>query len=137
MMIRRIRPGQDGDVRRASSLFGHSLQPDATTKFLASETHHLFIAYEGDEPVGFTTGVEMTHPDKGTEMFPYELEVAEAFRRRGIGAALVTRLEELAKECGCYGMWVLTDGDNTAALRTYQKAGGIRSDDQAMMSWKL
>ena len=47
--------------------------------------------------MGFTTGVEMTHPDKGTEMFLYELEVTEAFRRRGIGFALLTQLKELAR----------------------------------------
>ncbi len=31
------------------------------------------------------SGVELTHPDKGTEMFLYELGVAERFRGRGIG----------------------------------------------------
>ena len=97
MMIRRFRAGQDAKVTRASSLFSHSLQPDATMKFLASDTHHIFVAYEGDEPVGFTTGVEMTHSDKGTEMFLYELEVTEAFRRRGISFALLTQLKELAR----------------------------------------
>ena len=51
-------------------------------KFLASDTHHIFVAYKGNESEGFTTGVETTHPDKGTEMFRYELEVTEAFRRR-------------------------------------------------------
>ena len=99
--------------------------------------HHMSIAYEGDEPVGFTTGIEMTHPDKGTEMFLYELEVAEALRRRGIGFALVRHLKELARERGCYGMWILTDSENTAALSTYMKSGGIRTDDQAMLSWDL
>jgi hypothetical protein len=29
----------------------------------------LLVAYLDDAPVGMTTGVEMTHPDKGTEMF--------------------------------------------------------------------
>lgn len=137
MMIRRLLPGQEAEVIRASSLFDHSPQPDATTKFLASDTHHMSIAYEGDEPVGFTTGIEMTHPDKGTEMFLYELEVAEALRRRGIGFALVRHLKELARERGCYGMWILTDSENTAALSTYMKSGGIRTDDQAMLSWDL
>ena len=82
MMIRRFRVSQDAKVIRASSLYGHSLQPNATMKFLASDTHHIFVAYEGNEPAGFTTGVETTHPDKGTKMFRYELEVTEAFRKR-------------------------------------------------------
>ncbi|HZE00492.1 MAG TPA: GNAT family N-acetyltransferase, partial [Pseudonocardiaceae bacterium] len=53
-------------------------------------------------------------PDKGTEMFLYELGVDDRFRRRGIGKALVAALAELARESGCYGMWVLTDSDNWA-----------------------
>ena len=69
------------------------------------------------------SGVETTHPDKGTEMFLYELGVAERFRRRGVGAALVEALADLAGERECYGMWVLTDADNDAALATYARSG--------------
>ena len=53
------------------------------------------------------TGVETTHPDKGTEMFLYELAVAEAARSRGVGRALVAALADLARAtraatgCGC------------------------------------
>ena len=35
------------------------------------------IAYVDARPVGFVSGVEMTHPDKDTEMFLYELAVDE------------------------------------------------------------
>ena len=44
-------------------------------------------------------------------------------RRRGIGRALVVALRDRAAELGCHGMWVLTDDDNEAALRTYASAG--------------
>ena len=135
MMIRRLVSGQDEEVRGVSSLFDHSIKSDATTRFLASDTHHIFVAYVDNEAVGFTTGVEMTHPDKGTEMLLYELEVADAFRRRGIGSALVFALKEFAQQQGCYGMWVLTEDDNVAGLKTYEKTGGSRVDDQAMLSW--
>ena len=55
--------------------------------------------------MGFVSGVEVTHPDKGTEMFLYELAVDEPFRRRGIGRALVERWppwpgEPAATACG-------------------------------------
>ena len=51
----------------ASHLFDGPAEP-ATARFLADERRHLFVAYEGGRPVGFVSGVEMTHPDKGTEM---------------------------------------------------------------------
>jgi hypothetical protein len=34
-------------------------------------------------------------------------------------------------------MWVLTDDDNTAALNTYKKSGGIRTDEPVMLSWEF
>ena len=88
-------------------------------------------------PVGFITGVESTHPDKGTEMFLYELAVDEAYRRAGIGAALVRRLAQVAAERGCHGMWVGTEETNTAALRTYAAAGAVRGDDAVILQWSF
>jgi ribosomal protein S18 acetylase RimI-like enzyme len=85
--------------------------------------------------VGFVSGVETTHPDKGTEMFLYELAVAEPSRRRGIGRALVDRLAALAKETGCYGMWVVTDHDNAAARATYEGAGAVTETGQVVEVW--
>ncbi|HEY5166093.1 MAG TPA: GNAT family N-acetyltransferase [Acidimicrobiia bacterium] len=77
----------------------------------------------------------MTHPDKGTEMFLYELSVAESFRGRGTAAAPVTALRDLARQRGCYDMWVLTDADNAAALATYQSTGANVSTSHGMLSW--
>jgi len=78
--------------------------------------------------------VETTHPDKGTQMFLYELAVEPAWRRRGVGRALVAGLADRARSRGCYGMWVLTDDDNAAALRTYA-AGGTRAGAHRMLEW--
>jgi ribosomal protein S18 acetylase RimI-like enzyme len=125
-------------VAAAQALFDEHPQPDAVARFLAEPTHHMLIAYEGERPAGFVTGVEMTHPDKGTEMFLYELAVGEAFRNRGIGRALVSALASLAKERGCYGMWVLTDDGNPAGLRVYAAAGGAREHpDTVLFSWRF
>jgi ribosomal protein S18 acetylase RimI-like enzyme len=106
-------------------------------RFLDDPLHHLVIAVEDGLPIGFVSGVELTHPDKGTEMFLYELAVDESHRRRGTGTALVTALRELARERGCYDMWVLTDEDNEAALRTYRKAGSAESSTHVMLTWPL
>jgi ribosomal protein S18 acetylase RimI-like enzyme len=122
-------------VTAASHLFDGPPQAEATTRFLASPDHHVLLAYEYGQAVGFVTGVEMTHPDKGTEMFLYELSVDEEFRRRGVGRALVDRLAGLARDRGCYGMWVLTDEDNSPAQTTYSAAGGTPERSQVLFSW--
>ena len=106
-------------------------------RFLADPDHHLFIAYSDGVPVGFVSGVELTHPDKGVEMFLYELAVDEGYRGRGIGTALSNALRALAAELGCYDMWVLTDHDNDAALGTYRKTGATESSSHVMLTWPL
>lgn len=135
----RIEPAADAAaIAAAQALFDHRLKPAAVERFLADPTHHLLVAHEGGGPVGFVSGVELTHPDKGTEMFLYELAVQEAARNRGIGRALVQALGDVATARGCYGMWVLTDDGNPAALRAYAAAGGIReSPDAVLVAWTL
>jgi ribosomal protein S18 acetylase RimI-like enzyme len=122
--IRRLNLEDLDAVNALEPLFDHAVQPRAAAEVLRQEGHHLLVAYDQTQPVGFVSGVEMTHPDKGTEMFLYELAVDERFRRRGIGRQLVEALVALAQRRGCYGMWVLADTDNVAAFRTYQSAGG-------------
>jgi ribosomal-protein-alanine N-acetyltransferase len=137
MRIERLGTGDDAKVAQAGALFDGPARADATRRFLGDRGHHLLIAYVGDTPVGFVTGVEMTHPDKGSEMFLYELGVAEAHRRQGIGKALVAALARLAREAGCYGMWALTDQDNRAALATYRAAGAAREPDTVLLGWEF
>ncbi|WP_354637771.1 GNAT family N-acetyltransferase [Kitasatospora camelliae] len=133
MEIRRIT--QARDARDAGHLFDEPPRPEATGRFLAEAGHHLLVAYQDGTPAGMVTGVETTHPDKGTEMFLYELGVDEAFRGCGVGSALVAALAELARERGCYGMWVVTDHDNAAALATYRRAGGLAEGRQTVLTW--
>ncbi len=77
----------------------------------------------------------MTHPDKGTEMFIYELAVAPDERRRGVAKALLGELTDIARERHCYGMWVLTDPDNVAALAAYRSAGASEESEHVMLTW--
>jgi ribosomal protein S18 acetylase RimI-like enzyme len=135
--IERLGPGDDAAVAAAEGLFDGPAQAAATRRFLGDRLHHLLLAYEDGQPAGFVSGVEVTHPDKGTEMFLYELAVDPAFQRRGIGAALVEALAELAAGAGCYGMFVLTERDNSAAMATYQRAGGAVEGDHVMLGWQF
>ena len=136
MEIVRLSTGDEDVVLSMGHLFDGPAVVEHTRKFLADERHHLLVAREGDTVAGFVSGVEMTHPDKGTEMFLYELGVDDAWQQRGFGSALVRALADVARERGCYGMWVLTDHDNVAALATYSGQGGTRTDDQVMLDWE-
>jgi ribosomal protein S18 acetylase RimI-like enzyme len=135
MEIRHLGPGAEAEIAAASALFDGPARSEATERFLAAPGHHLLMAYDAGHPVGFVSAVEMTHPDKGTEMFLYELSVDETHRRQGIGRALVDQLAQLARQAGCYGMWVLTDADNGAALANYRSAGTGEESTHIMLSW--
>ena len=136
--IVRLGPADADKVIAARDLFDAQPVPKWTARFLHEPGHHLLFAYEGDVPVGFVSGVETVHPDKGAEMFLYELGVAESHRRRGVGRALIDRLAAIARAAGCYGMWVATDAQNVAALAAYEAAGAVRDQEPAViLTWSF
>ena len=122
----------------AAALFDEAPDPEVVRRFLAEPTHHLLMAYDqAGAPVGFASGVEMTHPDKGTEMFLYELAVDEQARQQGVGRALTEALSALAQARGCYAMWTATEPENLAARRTYEAAGGRATAPQVIVEWSF
>jgi len=135
--IRALGPGDDAAVVAAQHLFDGPAKADATARFLAEPGSHLLVAYVDGAPAGFVSGVEVTHPDKGTEMFLYELAVDEAHRRRGHGRALVAALGALACKRGCTGMFVFVDDDNEAGRAVYRSAGGAESSRPFMVDWSF
>jgi len=123
-------------VEAAAGLYDGPPVRLATDAFLADPGHHLLVALDDEgRTVGFISGVEMTHPDKGTEMFLYELAVARDARHQGIGLALTCSLADLARSKGCYGMWVGVDTDNGAAHATYRAAGGSKPEPCDLITW--
>ncbi|MEV0679801.1 GNAT family N-acetyltransferase [Actinosynnema sp. NPDC050436] len=129
MEIRRVTSYDD--VVAVGHLFDEPPREAAGRRFLAEAGNHLLVAYADGRPAGFVTGVETTHPDKGTEMFVYELGVEDEFQRRGIGTALVEALLLLARERGCFGAFTATEPDNAAALATYART---RADAEPTVS---
>ncbi len=135
MEIRALGPGDDEAVAAAQHLFDGPARADATARFLGEPGSHLLVGYVDGEPAGFVSGVEVTHPDKGTEMFLYELAVDEAHRRRGHGRALIEALDALARERGCVGMFVFVDDDNEAGRAAYRSARGKDASRPWMVDW--
>jgi ribosomal protein S18 acetylase RimI-like enzyme len=51
------------------------------------------------------------------------LTLHTATRLLGIGSALLTRVQAIARDAGCRRLWVVTTNDNVEALRFYQRRG--------------
>lgn len=137
MSITTLGVGDAERVLAAADLFDEPPRLEWTLAFLARDGHHLLIADVDGLDVGFISGIETLHPDKGAEMLIYELGVADDYRRRGIARALVDRLGEIARQRGCHGMWVVVDPDNDAALQTYRSARADPAEGAVTLSWEF
>jgi len=81
--------------------------------------------------VGFVSAVETLHPDqRRPELWINEVGVSEAWRRRGVGRALMEETLRIARARGCRGAWLAVDEDNEPALGLYRAAGGAEPERQ-------
>lgn len=124
--------------RVADDLFDEAIQPALAREFLADPRHHLAVALDDGLVVGFASGVHYVHPDKPAELWINEVGVAPSHQRRGVAKEVLRTLLSAARELGCKQAWVLTDRDNTAAMRLYASAGGDPGEhDHVMFDFRL
>jgi aminoglycoside 6'-N-acetyltransferase I len=122
----------------APGVFDNDLIPRLVVEFLEDARHHLAVAIDQGQVVGFASGVHYVHPDKPSELWVNEVGVAPSHQGRGIGKAVVRTLLQHAKILGCREAWVLTDRSNHAAMRTYASNGGQEAPaDQVMFTFFL
>ena len=120
LTIRILRQGdQDVLATVADGVLDRPIDLAMTTEFLSDPRHHLAVAVANGMVVGMASTVHYVHPDKKPELWINEVGVALGHRQRGIGGALLSALLEVGGKHGCAEAWVLTDRDNTAAIRLY------------------
>jgi ribosomal protein S18 acetylase RimI-like enzyme len=123
----------------ADDVFDHAVHEARIKEFLEDPHHHLIVALDGDTVVGFISAVHYLHPDKAQpELWINEVGVAATHRERGIGKAMMQKTLELGKTLGCTEAWVLTQRDNTAAMKLYGSSGGVEATpDHVMFTFHL
>ena len=122
--------------RVAREVFDGPLRASLTREFLEDPRHHLVVALEAGEVVGFASAVHYVHPDKDAELWVNEVGVAPGFRGRGLAKEMLGVLFRLAESLGCREAWVLTDGENEPAKGLYRSVGGV-AQDAVMFSFTL
>jgi len=108
----------------ATGVFDNPIDPDLTAEFLADHRHHIAVAIDDGLVVGFASAVHYIHPDKLPELWINEIAFAPAYRRRGLGKAVLKALFEVGRALNCREAWILTDRSNLAAMALYSSAGG-------------
>jgi ribosomal protein S18 acetylase RimI-like enzyme len=123
----------------APDVFDDPIDVVRADEFLADRRHHLVVAVDNGQVVGFVSAVHYLHPDKPRpELWINEVGVATTHQGRGLGKRLLRAVLALAQDLGCAEAWVLTDRVNTAAMRLYAAAGNTEAPtDHVMFTFKL
>ncbi|MBA4780001.1 MAG: hypothetical protein A2792_18590 [Sphingomonadales bacterium RIFCSPHIGHO2_01_FULL_65_20] len=114
----------------AADVFDNPVDPQQTAAFLADPRHHIAVAIDAGQVVGFASGVDYLHPDKPPELWINEVGVAPSHQGQGLGKRLMACLLDHGRTLGCANAWVLTDHGNAAARSLYVAAGGVREPDE-------
>ncbi len=75
-----------------------------------------FVGLRGPMPLGL-----VTYQVNGSSCEIVSLDALE--ERKGIGTALLRRVEDAARAAGCARLWLITTNDNLEALQFYQRRG--------------
>jgi len=149
--IRRLRPGDDAvlaSLATHNATFGtaaerealHPLTEAETIAFLADDRTATFVAFAGEEPVGFVYTNELFRRHTALRhMCIYEIGVSERFRNQGVGQALLDAVADHARTQGIGQGFVITNASNPAAAKLYESAGGVRTADDDVIfgfSWR-
>lgn len=123
-------------VRNGDASSG-ALRRDAFAQWLACDERLFVAALDAGRPVGLALGYVLERTDALRRMILlYEVDVAEAYRRRGVGRRLVEEVKAIARTCGAGKIWVITEAGNQAARTLYASTGAEQADGSfAMFVW--
>jgi aminoglycoside 3-N-acetyltransferase I len=94
------------------------------TRLLASEHFIALAALKGDGVVGGLAAYELNKfEQERSEIYIYDLAVAEGHRRQGIATALIRTLKTIAASRGAYVIYVQADLGDDPAIALYTKLG--------------
>lgn len=122
-------------LRQLNTLFGvafhdsetYSSQPpgdDYVRALLADPKIIVVVALAGFAVAGGLVAYELRKFERErSEIYIYDLAVAESFRRRGIASALLERLSAIAAERGASSVFVQADYIDEPAIALYEKFG--------------
>ena len=146
--IKRLGPGEEATLEllaredadfdlegRGSPL--SPLKPGAAQRYLANPGVLHWVASEGGVVTGFLyCSVVLLRSSPGQELLLYEIGVRQAWRRKGVGRALLTHMEGWMKNNEVSEVWVCAD--NQVAVEFYRGCGfAIEADQPVYMTRKI
>ncbi|MBA2665801.1 MAG: AAC(3)-I family aminoglycoside N-acetyltransferase [Trueperaceae bacterium] len=135
--IRRLTSDDVPALEALSTLFGEAFEDQETytgrrpsadylRALLASDIFIAIVATESDDDavVGGVVAYELKKfEQERSEVYLYDIAVADAYRRRGIAERLIRTLETVAAALGAYVVFVQADHGDEPAIALYSKLG--------------
>lgn len=133
--IQRLAAGDEPLFRKLNVLFAaafddpnsYTAKPPADTwlaGLLAKEHVIALVSTDGEDVVGGLVAYELEKfEQERSEIYIYDLAVAESHRRRGIATALIGRLREIAAGRGAWVVYVQADYGDDPAIALYTGLG--------------
>lgn len=137
--IRRLGPGDAAALAAMNALFAREFEdaesylsappgPDHVARLLANPHFIALVAEAEGAMVGALAAYVMPKFEQArSEIYIYDLAVAEAQRRRGIATALIDALRPIARAAGAWVIYVQADYVDPPAIALYTKLG-VRED---------
>jgi aminoglycoside 3-N-acetyltransferase I len=98
--------------------------PEYLRRLLASDTFIALAALKGDGVVGGLAAYVMRKfEQERSEIYVYDLAVAEPHRRQGIATALLRETARIAPEFGAWVVMIQADADDDQAIAVYERIG--------------
>jgi len=124
----------DAAVQIAIDLARNIVSIEHARSFFQNKANLLFVAFVDDRIAGFLTAHRLDRfKDLRKQIFIYEVDVAEPWRRMGIGRKLMNAVLDFAKAENTDEVFVLTSRSNVAASELYRSVGGILEDRDDLM----
>jgi aminoglycoside 3-N-acetyltransferase I len=112
----------------AETYGGARPSPHYLARLLGGDSFIALAAMKGGDVVGGLAAYELQKfEQERSEIYIYDLAVAERHRREGIATALIGELERIAAERGAWVIFVQADPEDAPAIALYAKLG-VRED---------
>ena len=133
--IRQLGPGDVASMERLTAMFGEAFgEPDTygeappghvyLERLLARDHFIALAAFDGGEVVGGLVAYVLDKFERQrSEIYIYDLAVAEAHRRRGISTALIAELRRIGTARGAWVIFVQADQGDDPAIALYTGLG--------------
>jgi aminoglycoside 3-N-acetyltransferase I len=133
--IYRLEPADTALARALMQVFGVAFDEVETfraappsdayyARLLAKPHVFVLVALHGSEVVGGLVAYELEKLERErSEVYIYDLAIAEAHRRRGLATRLIRKLGGIAHERGAWVMYVQADYVDPPAIALYESLG--------------